>query len=69
MIKYQPGLVFYGLRPLPHCLALLVGLRELRGVTTLLSKLIGLSCVMSTKMCLLNQLVYQLIASLLTILT
>ena len=60
MIKYQPGLVFYGHRPLPHCLVLLMGLRDLRGVMTLLSKLVGLSFVMSTKMCLPNQQVYQL---------
>ena len=42
--------VLHSYRPLPHCLVLLVGLRELRGVTNLLSKLVGLSCVMSTKM-------------------
>ena len=69
VIKYKTGLVFYSHRPLPHCLVPLVGLRELRGVMTLLSKLVGLSCVMSTKMFLPNWLVYQLIASLLTILT
>ena len=58
VIKYQPALEFYGHRPLPHRLIPLVGLRYLRVVMTLLSKLVGLSCVMNTKIRLLNQQVY-----------
>ena len=48
------GLVFYSHKPLPHCLVLLAGFRQLRGVMNLLSKLVGLCFVMSTKMCLMN---------------
>ena len=55
MIKYQPGLEFYGYRPLTHCLVPLLGLKKLREVVALLSKLVGLSFVMGTKMCLPNQ--------------
>ena len=46
--RYRPGLVSYGHRPLSHYLVLLLGFRELRGVMTLLTKLIGLSCVTIT---------------------
>ena len=68
MIKYKIGLAFYSHMLLPHCLVPLVGLRELRGVTNLLSKLVGLSCVMNIKTGFPNQEVYRLTTSLLTIL-
>ena len=54
MIRYWPGLVSYSYRPLPYYLALLLGLRELRVVMTLLSKLIGLSCMIYIMSCLPN---------------
>ena len=52
MKSYRPSLVYYGRRPLPHCLGLLLGLEYLRVVMILLRKLAGLDCVTNTKMCL-----------------
>ena len=42
MKRYRLGLVYYGHRPLSHWLVLLLGLRDLRGVVTLLSKFVFL---------------------------
>ena len=55
MTRNRPDFVSYCYRTLPYCLELLLGLRELRGIANLLSQLVSLSCVMNTKMCLLNQ--------------